>query len=259
MLRSPMKTLGLLAVAAVALPSLWQPASAAEGAIEIPKQNWSFGGIFGTFDRAAQQRGFKVYTEVCASCHGLQYVAFRNLSALGYDEEAIKAIAANYTVVDGPNDSGEMFEREARPSDRFPPPFPNANAARAAMGGAYPPDLSLMAKKRAGGADYIHALLIGYEEAPAGEDVPDGQYWNKYFPGHRIAMPPPLYEDGVQFDDGTPATVEQMSSDLATFLTWTAEPMLETRKRMGVKAILFLLVLTGLLYAVKRKVWANLH
>lgn len=261
--KAMMKTFGAAAIAAsilgAAIATAPRSAQAAGEAVPIPSYDWSFSGIFGTFDRAAMQRGFQVYTEVCASCHGLEYIAFRNLAALGYDEDQIKAIAATYTVEDGPDDFGEMFEREAIPADRFPPPFANENAARAAMGGAYPPDLSLMTKKRANGVNYLHALLIGYEDPPAGVEVPEGQYWNAYFPGHLISMPPPLLEDQVEFSDGTPATVEQMSSDLTTFLAWAAEPMMEERKRMGVKALLFLLVLTALLYAVKRKIWADIH
>jgi len=236
-------------------------AGAAQGAegVALPAQKWSFDGIFGMFDRAAMQRGLQVYTEVCAGCHSLKRIAFRNLADLGYGEEEIKAIAAGFTVPDGPDDQGEMFEREGTQSDRFPKPFANDKAAAAAMGGAVPPDLSLMAKARFGGADYIHALLIGYEEPPAGFDLLEGLSYNAYFPGHQIAMAEPLTEGAVEFADGTEASVDQMARDLAHFLMWAAEPNLEERKRMGIKVILFLLVFTGLLYAAKRKVWSDLH
>lgn len=231
---------------------------AAEG-VEIPERHWSFQGIFGSFDMAAVQRGLQVYLEVCAGCHGLELVAFRNLSGLGYNADEVKAIAANFTVTDGPNDDGEMFEREALPFDRIPSPFANDKEAAAANGGAVPPDLSLMVKARMGGADYMHALLTGYKDPPADFDLLDGLSYNEYFPGHQIAMAPPIFEGSVEYMDGTEASLDQMASDVATFLAWTAEPELEERKRMGIKVILFLIVLTGLLYAVKRKIWADLH
>lgn len=240
------------------------PVRAAE-AVAIPSQTWSFDGIFGTFDRAALQRGLQVYNEACSACHGLGYVAFRNLGGddahggLGYSEDEVKAIAALYSVVDGPDDDGEMFEREAIPSDRFPQPFPNDKAAAAANGGAVPPDLSLMAKARAGGPDYIYALMTGYEDPPADFEMTEGLNYNRYFAGHQIAMAQPLFDDAVEFADGTPATVDQMARDVSHFLMWAAEPTLETRKQTGLKVLLFLIVFTGLLYAVKRKVWADLH
>lgn len=249
--------LGVAALAAIASAAFSGPASAAVQTVPLPKVEWSFDGAFGTFDRAAMQRGLQVYREVCAGCHGLKYIAFRNLADLGYDEDEIKAIAAEYTVVDGPNDEGEMFEREGRPSDYFPSPFPNDRAAAAANNGAAPPDLSLMAKARAGGATYIYALLIGYDEPPA--DFPEGANYNTYFPGNQIAMAQPLYEDGVTYADGTPATVEQQAKDLSHFLMWTAEPKLEDRKGMGIKVLIFLVVFTGVLYAAKRKVWSDVH
>jgi cytochrome c1 len=232
---------------------------AAEATHDFPETHWSFESIFGTYDRGAQQRGFLVYKNVCASCHGLRLVAYRNLMEIGIGEEEVKAIAAEYLVTDGPDENGEMFDRPATPADRFVSPFPNDNAARASNNGALPPDLSLIAKARIGGPDYLHALLIGYEEAPAGVEVREGLYYNKFFPGHQIAMPPPLFEDGVEYPDGTPATVEQMAEDVTHFLAWAAEPNLEARHRTGVKVILFLLALTALAYAVKRKVWADVH
>ncbi len=254
-----LKRLALSAFAAAALSVAAAPSTQAAEAVELPDYDFSFDGVFGTFDQAALQRGFQVYREVCSACHGVRLIAFRNLADLGYDEEEIKALAAEYMVEDGPNDQGEMYMREATPADRFPSPYANEQEARMMNGGAYPPDLSLMAKKRAGGADYIKALLVGYEEAPADVELMPGMYWNEYFPGHQIAMPQILFPDSVSYADGTEASVAQMSRDVATFLMWTAEPMLETRKQMGIKVILFLLVFTGLMYAVKRKVWADLH
>ena len=240
--------------------------SAAEG-VAVPKQEWTFSGLFGHYDRAALQRGLQVYMEGCAACHGLSLVAFRNLGegdvvsggGLGYSDDEVKAIAAEYTVVDGPDDDGEMFDRDAIPSDRFPSPFPNAKAAAAANNGAVPPDLSLMAKARAGGADYIYALLTGYEDPPADFELMEGLNYNKYFPGHQIAMVQPIDDDAVEYADGTEATLDQMARDVAHFLAWTAEPEMEWRKRMGLKVILFLIVFTALLYAVKRKIWSDLH
>ncbi len=246
-------------------------AQAAEGKA-IPDYDWSFSGIFGQFDRAAMRRGLQVYSEVCAGCHSLNYIAFRNLEALDYDEAQIKEIAAEYTIEDGPDDEGEMFERPGRPSDRFPAPFPNAKAAAAANGGAIPPDLSLMAKARKGGVNYIRALLTGYKELPPNfRELPDFEYlaegfepieelnFNEFFPGYQIAMAPPLSEDAVEYADGTQATEDRMAADVATFLMWTAEPNLEERRRMGFKVILFLLAFTAVLYAAKRKIWSDLH
>jgi cytochrome c1 len=234
-------------------------AMAAESEVELPEKEWSFNSIFGTYERDAQQRGFLVYKQVCASCHGLRLVAYRNLEAIGLGEDEIKAIAAEYSVTDGPDANGDMFDRAATPADRFVSPFPNEQAARASNGGALPPDLSLIVKARIGGPDYLYGLMTGYEDPPADAEVREGLYYNKYFPGHQIAMPPPLFEDGIEYPDGTPATIEQMAEDVVYFLAWTAEPNLEARHRMGVKVILFLIVLTALAYAVKRKVWADVH
>ncbi|MGF1592471.1 MAG: cytochrome c1 [Kiloniellaceae bacterium] len=249
---------GLAALAAaVSLPASG-PASAAGEAIDLPAMEWSFDGPFGTFDRRAMQRGLQVYREVCAVCHGLKYVAFRNLADLGYNEDEIKAIAEEYSITDE-DDEGEMIERPGRASDYFPSPFRNEKAAAAANNGAAPPDLSLMAKARAGGATYTYALLTGYVEPPADFDLAEGTNYNAYFPGHQIAMAQPLYEDSVVYADGTPATVEQMSADLSHFLMWTAEPKMEQRKGAGIKVLIFLVVFTGVLYAAKRKVWKDVH
>lgn len=225
----------------------------------LPEQDWSFSGIFGTYDPQTLQRGFLVYKQVCSSCHSMDLLAYRHLEALGYSEEQVRAIASQYVVTDGPNDQGEMFERPARPSDRFAAPFPNDAAARAANGGALPPDMSVLAQARTGGADYIYALLIGYEEPPPDVELMPGMHWNEYFPGHQIAMPNMLADGGVDYADGTEATVEQQAYDVAAFLMWAAEPHLDERKQMGVKVVLFLVVFTGLMYAVKRRVWADVH
>ena len=235
------------------------PAHAAGEAIPIPDRKFSFDGIFGTYDRASAQRGFQVYKEVCAACHGLRLLSYRNLRDLGLTEAQVAAIASQFEIKDGPNDEGQMFERPGRPADRFRSPFANDAAARAANNGALPPDLSVMTKARAGGADYLFALLTGYVDPPAGVTVMDGMHYNKYFPGHQIAMGPVLNPDQVEFADGTSATVEQMAHDVSTFLQWAAEPELEQRRALGVKIIIFLTILAGLTYAVKRKIWADVE
>ncbi|MBP2228802.1 ubiquinol-cytochrome c reductase cytochrome c1 subunit [Azospirillum agricola] len=234
-------------------------AAQASESVHIPKQSWPHSGIFGTIDKASAQRGFQIYKEVCSTCHAMHLVPIRTLAGIGFSEDELKALAAGYEVQAGPNDSGEMFMRPGVPADRFPSPFPNDQAARAANGGALPPDLSLMAKARVGGEDYIHAFLTGFEEPPAGVNLMPGMNYNKYFPGHQVGMPNILQPDGVTYADGTKATVEQQAHDIATFLTFAAEPHLDARKQMGVKVILFLIVLAGLMYATKRKLWSNLH
>lgn len=228
-------------------------------AVTPPEQKWPHHGITGTYDRAALQRGFQVYKEVCSACHSMKLLSYRNLEALGYSPEQIKAVAAEYTVTDGPNDDGDMFERPARPSDRFKSPFANDKAARAANGGALPPDMSLLVKARHHGEDYIQALLTGYKEPPADVTLLPGMYWNEYFPGHQMAMAPPLTEGQVSYADGTAASVEQMAHDVTQFLAWASEPHMEERKRTGIKVVIFLLAFAGLMYAVKRKVWADVH
>ena len=233
------------------------PAYAAGGDIEIPDRKFSFDGVFGTYDRASAQRGFQVYKEVCSACHSMRLVSYRNLRELGLSEAQVAAIASQFQIVDGPNDEGQMFERAGRPADRFRKPFANDAAARAANNGALPPDLSVMTKARAGGADYLFALLTGYVDPPAGVTLMDGMHYNKYFPGHQIAMGAPLNPDQVEYADGTKATVEQMAHDVSTFMQWAAEPELEQRRALGVKIIIFLTILAGLTYAVKRKIWAD--
>ena len=235
------------------------PAYAAGGDIEIPDRKFSFDGVFGTYDRASAQRGFQVYKEVCAACHSLRLLSYRNLRELGLTEAQVAAIAAQVEIKDGPNDEGQMFERPGRPADRFRSPFANDAAARSANNGALPPDLSVMAKARAGGADYLFALLTGYVDPPAGVTVMDGMHFNRYYPGNLIAMGAPLNPDQVDYADGTSATVEQMAHDVSTFLQWAAEPELEQRRALGVKIIIFLTILAGLTYAVKRKVWADVE
>ena len=239
--------------------ALAAPASAAEGHIELPKQNWSFSGPFGTFDQKQLQRGWQVYSQVCSACHSMHLLYYRNLMDIGMSESEVKEIAAGVEVTDGPNEEGEMFTRPGRPSDHFRSPFPNDNAARAANGGALPPDLSLITKAREGGANYVYGVLMGFTDPPAGVTVPDGMHYNKYFPGHMIAMAPPLSEGLVDYGGEPKATVDQMAQDVTAFLAWASEPEMETRKRLGIKVMLFLIIFTGMLYAVKRKVWANIH
>jgi ubiquinol-cytochrome c reductase cytochrome c1 subunit len=235
------------------------PVFAAGGEVTLVKRDWSFNGPFGTFDKAAMQRGFQVYREVCSGCHSLKYIAFRNFSDLGYNEAEIKVIAAEYDVEDGPNDEGEMFERPGIPADRMPSPYPNDNAARAGNGGALPPDLSLITKARASGPDYLYSLLIGYKEAPTSTAVPDGMYYNDAYPGHLIAMPQPLYGDDVTYSDGSDPSIEGSAADLTQFLMWTAEPKLEVRKRIGVAVVFFLSIFVMLSIMAKRRIWAGLH
>ena len=242
-----------LATALFSLPVL----AAGGGDVTLRSADWSFSGPFGTFDKASMQRGFQAYKEVCAGCHSMDYIAFRNLADLGYNEAEIKAIAAEYEVVDGPNDEGEMFTRPAIPADRIPSPYPNENAARTANNGAYPPDLSLIFKARANGADYLYSLLTSYHEAPEGTDVPDGMYYNTAYSGNLIAMPQPLYGDDVEYADGADTSMDAVAMDLVQFLAWTAEPAMEERKRTGVAVMIFLILLSGLSYGAMRFIWAD--
>jgi ubiquinol-cytochrome c reductase cytochrome c1 subunit len=235
-------------------------AQASGGTPEAPDHDWKHTGVFGTFDRAELQRGFQVFQEVCASCHSLEFIAFRNLMEIGFSEEQVKAIAAEYEVEDGPDNEGEMFMRAARPSDYFPAPFANSQAARFANGGAMPPDLSVIVKARDGGLNYLYGILTGYEEeAPEGVELAEGMSYNHYFPGHQIAMPEPLYEEAVEYADGTEPTLEQLANDVSVFLAWTAEPETEIRKKTGLKVLIFIAIFTGLVYIIKRRIWAKLH
>jgi len=223
-----------------------------------PKAAWSFNGPFGVFKRDQLQRGFQVYKEVCAVCHGLDLVRYDKLAALGFSEEEIKAIAGDHDVPGPLNEEGEPTTIKATPGNAFANPYLNANAARAANNGSFPPDLSLMAKARAHGADYIRALLIGYEAAPDDFGLMDGMYYNRYFTGNQIAMPPPLVDNQVEYSDGTLATIAQMSEDVSAFLAWTAEPELESRRNLGVKVMIFLSFFTILMYCLMRRTWRKI-
>lgn len=227
----------------------------AAGEVKKPKDvSWGFEGFTGTYDRAALQRGFQVYKEVCAACHGVKFIAFRNLMEIGFSEEEAKALAAQYIVAGELDQYGEPTERPGKLFDYIPTPYPNDIAARAANNGAFPPDLSLMVKARPNGADYVYSLLTGYED---GHDVAPGMSYNPYFAGSQIAMGQPLFDDQVLYADGTEASLERMSKDVVEFLTWAAEPTLEERKKAGFKVMSFLLVLTILLYFSNKKVWAS--
>jgi ubiquinol-cytochrome c reductase cytochrome c1 subunit len=253
-----------LFAAAAGLALAWGAAGIAlaqeEEAPVPPHQEWSFQGAFGTFDRAALQRGFQVYKEVCSACHPVTHLAFRDLEEIGYTADQVKGIAAQYQVTDGPNDQGQMYQRPGRPSDPIPQPFPNDQAARTANNGALPPDLSLITKAREHGPDYVYGILNGFITAPGDFKGGEGMFYNAIFPGHQIKMPPPLTaDDQVKYADGTKGTIPQMAHDVVTFLSWAAEPTLEQRHRVGFKVILFLVVTVGVLYAAKRKIWAALH
>ncbi|MER9435386.1 MULTISPECIES: cytochrome c1 [unclassified Mesorhizobium] len=279
-------SLALIGLVAVAAGAAGTRAIAAEEAhnvanpthfpIDEPKEmDWSFTGPFGTYDKAQLQRGLKVYKEVCSACHSMNLVAFRTLSDLGYSDAQIKTLSAEYTIHDGPNDAGDMFDRPGKPSDHFPPPFANDEAAAASNGGAAPPDMSLLAKARgvergfpqfvfdiftqydAGGPDYIHSLLTGYDQTPpAGMVIPEGTHYNPYFmSGVSLKMPKPLSDGQVTYDDGAPQTVDQYSRDVSAFLAWAAEPHMEDRKKTGFRVLVFLLLFGALVYLTKRKVW----
>ena len=230
--------------------------------VDYLKTDWSFKGLFGKFDRGSLQRGYQVYTEVCAACHSMKYLSYRNLAEKGGPEFPIiqaKAIAASFEVVDGPNADGEMFERPAKLSDKFVMPYENEKAAQAANGGAYPPDMSVLVKARGGGVDYIYSLLQGYEDAPSGVTLDEGVHYNKYMYGNKIKMSAPLSDGIIEYGDGTVASVEQMSKDVTTFLMWAAEPHLEARHRMGFKAIVYLIILTVLVYFSMKKIWSRVE
>jgi cytochrome c1 len=248
----------LLASLAAGLLAAAIPALAEEGPA-LEKQPWSWLGVFGQYDKAQLKRGFQVYHEVCSNCHSLQLLSYRNLAKLGFSEDEVKAIAAEKQVQDGPNDQGEMFQRPARPADRFVPPFPNEQAARVANNGALPPDLSLITKARKGGPDYVYGILTGFKDAPEGFALTEGMFYNDAFAGHQIAMPPPISDDIVSYADGTAASKEQIAKDIVAFLNWAAEPEMDTRHTLGLKVLLFLVVLTALFYALKRKIWSDVH
>jgi cytochrome c1 len=273
------RTILALAAAGLAATLACHGAAAAENETP-PRLKWSFAGPFGLYDEAQLQRGFKVYHDVCQICHSLSLLAFRNLAdpgGPGYSAAQAASVAAEYQVTDGPNDQGEMFQRPGRPADYFPPPFPNEQAGRARFGGALPPDLSVIAKARTyergfpwfivdmfiqyqeHGVDYIAALLTGYEDPPPGFTLPGITQYNKYFPGHSIGMPNVLNDELVDYPDGTPTKAAQYAKDVAAFLMWVAEPHMEARKRVGFQVMIFLIVLAGLLYFTKKKVWTQVE
>ena len=230
--------------------------------VEYLQTDWSFKGLFGKFDRGSLQRGYQVYTEVCSSCHSMKYLSYRNLAEKGgpeFTQAEAKAIAGSFEVKDGPNADGEMFIRPGKLSDKFVMPYENVKAAQAANGGAYPPDMSVLVKARGGGVDYIYSLLQGYENPPAGITLDDGVYYNKYMYGNKIKMANQLSDGLIEYADGTSATVEQMSKDVTTFLMWAAEPHLESRHQMGFKAIVYLIILTILVYFSMKKIWSRIE
>jgi cytochrome c1 len=259
-----------LAAAIVLLPALAQAADDNSHALPPKSVSFSFDGPFGMFDRGAQQRGFQVYKEVCSACHSLNRVSFASLAedgGPGFTDAQVKAIAAGYKIPAGPNDKGETTDASGNPltragviADHFPPPFANEQAARTANGGALPPDLSIIVKARAGGPAYVYSIISGFGQTPPkGFVVQTNKYYNPYFEGRNISMPPPLTKGSVTFSDGTQATVEQEAHDVVTFLTWAADPSLEARHRTGFGVMLFLVLLSGLLYLSYRKVWADAH
>jgi len=246
-------------VLAVAGPLATPAAQAAEAAAELMERSWSFEGVFGHYEEEQLQRGFQVYREICSACHGITRIRFRNLTEIGLTEDEVKELAAQYEVEDGPNDEGEMYMRPAELTDSYPSPYPNEQAARFANNGAYPVDLSLITKARPGGPDYVYSLMLGYEEPPEDTELMVGMYWNKYFPGHQIGMPQMIYDQMVEFESGAPNDSEALAADVTAFLMWAAEPSLEARKELGLKVMLFLIVLTALFYALYRQVWRDVE
>lgn len=255
----PLLSLSTLILAGALFAAPLAPAAHAEETPTPPAQNWSFQGPFGTYDRASLQRGFQIYQQVCSNCHSMEYLHYRDLSGIGLDPAQIKAIAAGVQVPGGVNKDGQPFERPGLPSDPFRSPFPNDQAAEAANNGALPPDQSLLVDARADGPNYIYALLNGYVKPPAGFKLAPGLFYNEYFPGHQIHMPPMLQANSVTYADGTKATLPQEAHDIVTFLTWASNPEMEERKRMGVKVITFLVLLAGVTYAAKRRIWSKVH
>jgi len=245
-----------LAAGATVAAATFGAVLADDNVIHPPAQPWSHNGMMDSFDAASVRRGHQVYAQVCASCHGLARIAYRNLAGVCYSEAEVKAMAEDTDVMDGPNDEGEMFERPGKPSDYLPSPYPNEEAARFANNGAYPPDLSLIVKARHGGADYIFSLLTGYKDVPAGIAPRETQYYNPYFSGGWIGMPPPLADGAVDYDDGTPATATQMAKDVSIFLAWTSEPEMDERKLAGLKIMVALTVAFGFTWYYKRVKWS---
>lgn len=250
----------ILCAGAMALATFGtMPAMASQEVLHPRQMRWQFDGVFGTFDKTSIQRGLQVYKEVCSACHGLTRVPFRRLQDIGLSEAEVKALAAEYTYQDGPNDDGDMFDRPGRPSDKFPSPYANEKQARATNNGAYPPDLSLIVKAREDGPNYVYSLLTGFKDAPKNITVPEGMHYNPYFSGGLIRMAPPISDGVVEFQDGTEATKQQVAHDVVNFLQWAAEPEMEMRKRMGVKVMIFLGIFTVLFYVAKKRVWRELH
>ena len=250
------KTLLVLAIITLSI----KPSISAEATKPL-KVDWSFKGLTGKFDRASLQRGYQVYKEVCSSCHSMKYLSYRNLGEKGGPEftlDEVKSIAASFEVQDGPDSQGEMFIRPGRPSDKFVSPYPNMNASMAANGGAYPPDMSVLVKARSGGANYIYSVLMGYEEKPEGLIIDDGVYYNKYMSGNKIKMSKPLVEGIIEYTDGTLATEDQMAKDVTTFLTWAAEPELEARHKLGIKVLIYLILLSTLVYLSMKRIWSRI-
>ncbi|EDQ91284.1 uncharacterized protein MONBRDRAFT_23528 [Monosiga brevicollis MX1] len=235
-----------------------QSVSAEDLELHPPAYPWEHNGLLSTFDHASIRRGHQVYQQVCSACHSMELIAYRNLVGVCYNEDEAKELAAEQMFEDGPDDAGNMFKRPGKLADYFPKPFPNEEAARAANGGAYPPDLSLIVKARHGREDYIFSILTGYCDAPAGVELRDGLYFNPYFSGQAIGMAPPLYNEQIEFEDGTPASVSQMAKDVVTFLTWAAEPEHDDRKRMGMKSIVLLSFVAAGLWYYKRHKWTVL-
>jgi ubiquinol-cytochrome c reductase cytochrome c1 subunit len=239
----------------------WVVSAAAEGvdAPALPVQAWSFSGAFGAFDKASARRGFQVYSESCANCHAMSLLHYRDLSGIGFTEDQIKAVVANISVPAGVNSEGKPLTKPATAASQFHAPFPDEESARAALNGALAPDLSLSVSASAGGADYIYAVLTGYGDAPKDVKLADGMSYNKYFPGHQIAMPQPLSDGQVTYNDGTPSTVAQNAHDLVTFLSFAANPEMDQRKRIGLFAAAYCLIMAGVTFALKRRIWAKVH
>ncbi|KAI4902918.1 hypothetical protein NFI96_010943 [Prochilodus magdalenae] len=252
-------TLGVLTTGGAGLAlMLHQSVKASDLELHPPSYPWSHNGMLSSLDHASIRRGYQVYKQVCAACHSMEYLAFRNLVGVSHTEEEVKALAEEIEVVDGPDETGEMFTRPGKPSDYFPKPYSNPEAARAANNGALPPDLSYIINARHGGEDYVFSLLTGYCDPPAGVSVREGLYYNPYFPGQAIAMAPPIYNEVLEFDDGTPATMSQVAKDVCTFLRWAGEPEHDQRKRMGLKLLLGSAIILPLAYYLKRHRWSVL-
>ena len=246
-----------LSVAAVSTTFV-ASADEAEHGLHLPQYSWPHDGLFDAYDHASIRRGHQVYQQVCAACHSLNQICYRNLVDVAYTEQEVKTMAEEIEITDGPDDTGEMFERPGKLSDRLPSPYANEEGARYANNGAYPPDLSLITKARHDGINYVFALLLGYRDAPAGIEIRDGLYYNPYFPGGAIAMPKMLVDGGVEYDDGTIATETQMAKDVTTFLAWAAEPEHDDRKLMGAKWMFAMALLTVTAVYQKRYIWSQL-